>query len=125
MPGLYHWWADETAATDLSKGLDELIEPGMIYAGLAGATRWPSGKRSTNTSWSRLAGMHLGERHEFWTFRRSLGAIHARRVDASIVDEDALTEWMRPTSACSLLSEKTATLLDTSRRKSCVSSTRH
>jgi hypothetical protein len=37
-----------------------LIEAGLIYAGLAGATRWPSGKRSTNTLWSRLQGCTSG-----------------------------------------------------------------
>ena len=54
-------------------GSGHTVQPGMIYAGLAGATRWPSGKRSTNTLWSRIAGMHLGRRHEFSTFRRTLG----------------------------------------------------
>ena len=73
VPGLYSWWADQQAATDLSSGLGHKIQPGMIYAGLAGATRWPSGKPSSNTLWSRIAGMHLGKRHESSTFRRTLG----------------------------------------------------
>jgi hypothetical protein len=64
---------DLAGAGDLSAGLGLPLEPGLIYAGLAGATRWPSGRRSTNTLWSRVAGMHLGGRHEFCTFRRSLG----------------------------------------------------
>lgn len=95
VPGLYSWWADKQAAADLSAGLGHTVEPGMIYAGLAGATRWPSGKRSTNTLWSRIAGMHLGKRHEFSTFRRTLGAIHAHRTGSTAVDELALTQWMR------------------------------
>ena len=94
VPGLYSWWADEEAAADLSAGLGHTVEPGMIYAGLAGATRWPSGKRSTNTLWSRIVGMHFGKRHEFSTFRRTLGAVQAHRQNSATVDEPALTDWM-------------------------------
>lgn len=95
VPGLYSWWADEQAAADLSEGVGHTVEPGMIYAGLAGATRWPSGKRSTNTLWARIAGMHLGKRHEFSTFRRTLGAIQAQRAGSTTVDEESLTQWMK------------------------------
>jgi len=94
VPGLYSWWADEQAASDLTDGLGHTVAPGMVYAGLAGATRWPSGKRSTNTLWSRIAGMHLGKRHEFSTFRRTLGAVQAQRTMTTTVDEQALTDWM-------------------------------
>jgi hypothetical protein len=66
----------------------------LIYAGLAGATRWPSGKRSTNTLWSRIAGMHLGGNHEFSTFRRTLGSILAHASGDATIDEAALTAWM-------------------------------
>ena len=59
-PGLYSWWVDEAGARDLSAGLGMQIAPGLIYAGLAGATRWPSDRRSTNTLWARIIGMHLG-----------------------------------------------------------------
>jgi len=52
-PGLYSWWVDQTGAKDLTRGLGLPVECGLIYAGLAGATRWPSGKRSNNTLWSR------------------------------------------------------------------------
>ncbi|QJY50705.1 hypothetical protein HOP40_17800 [Pseudonocardia broussonetiae] len=93
-PGLYSWWVDATGAADLSAGLGLTVRPGLIYAGLAGATRWPSGKRSTNTLWSRIAGMHLGGRHEFSTFRRTLGSVLASAHGAVTIDEEALTRWM-------------------------------
>ncbi|WKW98892.1 MULTISPECIES: DUF6884 domain-containing protein [Rhodococcus] len=93
-PGLYSWWVDAAGAADLTAGLGVPVSPGLIYAGLAGATRWPSGKRSTNTLWSRIAGMHLGGRHEFSTFRRTLGAVLAHADGSAHIDEDALTAWM-------------------------------
>jgi hypothetical protein len=93
-PGLYSWWVDQSGADDLSNGLGLAFEPGLVYAGLAGATRWPSGKRSNNTLWSRITTMHLGGNHEFSTFRRTLGAIVANASGATRIDEDALTRWM-------------------------------
>jgi len=39
---------DASGAVDLSRGLGSPIQPGLIYAGLAGATRWPwTGIRTT------------------------------------------------------------------------------
>lgn len=93
-PGLYSWWVDAEGAEDLSRGLALEVEPGLIYAGLAGATRWPSGMRSNNTLWLRVMTMHLGGNHEFSTFRRSLGAIVAHSNGVTQIDEDGLTRWM-------------------------------
>lgn len=94
-PGLYSWWVDEAGAATLSEGLGFPVGPGLIYAGLAGATRWPSGKRSKNSLWLRIATMHLAGRHEFSTFRRTLGAILAGVSGSTEVNEQELSEWMR------------------------------
>jgi hypothetical protein len=94
-PGLYSWWVDEQGAKDLTRGLGLGVKPGLIYAGLAGATRWPSGQRSNNTLWLRIMTMHLGGNHEFSTFRRTLGAIVAQANGVTRIDEDGLTRWMR------------------------------
>ncbi|WP_344220483.1 DUF6884 domain-containing protein [Kribbella sancticallisti] len=94
LPGLYSWWVDVSGAELLSRGLELPVSEGLIYAGLAGATRWPSGQRSGNTLWARIVGMHLGGNHEFSTFRRSLGAIHASAIQSDHIDEAALTAWM-------------------------------
>jgi hypothetical protein len=94
VPGLYSWWIDETGAVELSSGLGFEISAGLIYVGLAGATHWPSGKRSSNTLWLRINNMHLGRNHEFSTFRRSIGAVLAYSQGMNFVDEEALTSWM-------------------------------
>jgi hypothetical protein len=54
VPGLYSWWADEGGAADLSRGLGLPVAAGLIYAGQAGATKWPSGTRSAGTLWDRI-----------------------------------------------------------------------
>jgi hypothetical protein len=92
--GLYGWSVDSTGAGDLSRGLGLPVTAGLIYAGLAGATRWPSGVASTNNLWARIATMHLGGNHEFSTFRRTLGAILAAGEGRDHIDEAHLTAWM-------------------------------
>ena len=94
VPGLYSWWVDAAGADDLTTGLGLRLNSGLIYAGLAGATRWPSGRPSSNTLWSRISGMHLGGRHEFSTFRRTLGSILAHVRGEPTIDEAGLTAWM-------------------------------
>lgn len=93
-PGLYSWWVDPAGAAALSAGLGHELHPGLIYAGLAGATHTRSGKTSRNTLWGRIHGMHLGGRHEFSTFRRSIGSILASALQSPEIDELALTSWM-------------------------------
>jgi len=94
-PGLYSWWVDESGAAPLSEGLGVSLGPGLIYGGLAGATRWPSGQRSRNTLWLRITTMHLAGNHEFSTFRRTIGAILAAAGGTNRINEQELTEWMR------------------------------
>jgi hypothetical protein len=93
-PGLYSWWVDDEGASDLTAGLGHAVAAGLIYAGLAGATGSRSGKKSKNTLWGRINSMHLGGRHEFSTFRLSLGSILAEARGEANIDEDALTAWM-------------------------------
>ena len=92
--GLYSWWVDANGASDLSTGLGLPLSAGLIYAGQAGATRTRSGRRSGNTLWGRITGMHLGGRYRFSTFRRSLGSVLAAAAGADEIDESALTLWM-------------------------------
>lgn len=93
-PGLYSWWVDADGAADLTAGLGHPVTPGLIYAGQAGATRSVSARRSSNSLWGRISGMHLGGRHEFSTFRRTLGAVLAAVDGDATIDEQKLTDWM-------------------------------
>ena len=93
-PGLYSWWVDHDGSRDLTAGLGQPVHPGLIYAGLAGATRPRSGPKSSNTLWGRIRGMHLGGRHDFSTFRLSLGSILASARTETEIDEERLTAWM-------------------------------
>ena len=94
-PGLYSWWVDADGADELARGLGHEVRPGLVYTGLAGATRSRSGRRSGNTLWGRITTMHLGGRHEFSTFRLSLGSALASAWSEKGIDEPHLTEWMR------------------------------
>lgn len=92
-PGMYSWWVDVAGAEDLSRGLGHPVEPGLIYAGLAGATR-NGGSKSSNTLWGRIATMHLGKKRQFSTLRRSLGGILAAAHGQPTIDEVELSTWM-------------------------------
>ena len=96
-PGLYSWWVDSAGAEQLSAGLGHTIEPGLIYAGLAGADRTVSGRPSSNTLWLRLATMHLGARRNLSTFRKTIGSILTESWEADSFDEAAVTGWMKTT----------------------------
>ena len=93
-PGLYSWWVDDEGAADLSRGLGEPVQVGLIYAGQAGARRWPSGQRSVSTLWARISGMHLAGAAEFSTFRRSLAAILRPVIGRAGENDARLSDWM-------------------------------
>lgn len=93
-PGLYSWWVDADGAQHLSQGLALPISAGLIYAGQAGATRYPSGNRSRNTLWSRLTGMHLGGNTNFSTFRLSLAAVLHQPLGLTNDNDPRLSTWM-------------------------------
>ncbi len=93
-PGLYAWWVDEAGARDLSIGLGLAVPAGIAYAGQAGATRRPSGRRSTNTLWGRLAKMHARGRADFSTFRRTLAAVLREPLGLADEDDPRLDDWI-------------------------------
>ncbi len=92
-PGLYTWWTDDAGAVELSRGVGHVVEPGLIYLGQAGATRWPSGQRSDNTLWKRISGMHLGKNSNLSTLRRTVAELLAV-ARGERLSEAELTSWM-------------------------------
>jgi hypothetical protein len=101
--GLYSWWVDAAGAQELSAGLAYPIAEGRIYAGQAGATKWPSGKRGTRTLAGRIGANHLNGRIRGSTFRLTLAAslleplslvqVTAKQIDGE--SEQRLSDWMR------------------------------
>lgn len=73
-PGLYSWWADDAARSTIAAQLG-LAVPSLIYAGQAGATRWPSGTKSSATLKSRIRGNHIRGNASSSTFRLTLSAL--------------------------------------------------
>jgi len=73
-PGLYAWWADDSARRLLGGAL-EVELPALIYAGQAGATRWPSGASSRATLASRIGAQHIRGNARSSTFRLTVSAL--------------------------------------------------
>ena len=73
-PGMYAWWADDEARLVLGAPLDVQLGP-LLYVGQAGATKWPSGKRSSATLASRIGRQHIRGNARSSTFRRTVSAL--------------------------------------------------
>ena len=79
------------------------LEPGRIYAGLTGATKWPSGKVGKMTLGDRIGRNHLRGTIRGSTFRRTLAALLRRRLGLGLglagrltaESEGRLSLWMR------------------------------
>ena len=73
-PGLYSWWAD-TEAQNLFRQVVETPIGKFLYVGQAGATRWPSGRKSTATLKSRIRSNHMRGNLSSSTFRLTISAL--------------------------------------------------
>jgi hypothetical protein len=100
-PGLYSWWIDDAGAAAMTRGLGQSVAPGLVYAGLAGATS--AGRSSvSSTLRSRIAGNHLRGGIHGSTWRKSLTAMLLDQLDLDVSSGDLapssqaeLTDWMR------------------------------
>jgi hypothetical protein len=101
--GLYSWWVDIEGAAEIGEGLQVPVGVGRIYAGQAGATKWPSGTPSTATLDSRIRSQHLGGNIYGSTFRltlasclaSTLGLRSAGRKRLASGGEERLSAWIR------------------------------
>ena len=89
-PGLYSWWGDETARALIADQIG-ISAPPLIYAGQAGATRWPSGRRSTATLASRIRGNHINGNASSSTFRLTVSALLLRPIGLEVASPGRLT----------------------------------
>jgi GIY-YIG catalytic domain len=102
-PGLFAFWVDMAGAADLSRGLDLPFAAGRVYAGQAGATKWPSGRASDDTLGSRISRMHLAGKVRGSVIRLTLASILLDQLDLTVQaamllqasSEQTLSEWMR------------------------------
>jgi hypothetical protein len=62
------------------------VRPGRIYAGQAGATKWPSGKVGKATLGSRIGGNHLRGSISASTFRSTLASALADPLKLVAID---------------------------------------
>lgn len=96
-PGLYAWFVDDAGTEGLSRGLRIRLQPGLVYAGQAGAGT------STATLRTRISGNHRSGTIRGSTFRRTLAALLAgdlglRRDGPDRLADDGevrLSAWMR------------------------------
>jgi hypothetical protein len=79
-PGLYAWWGDAHATDVLGEEIGTSLPP-LLYAGQAGATSWPSGRRSSAILASRIKQQHLRGNARSSTFRLTLSALLLNRLD--------------------------------------------
>jgi hypothetical protein len=100
--GLYSWWVDAEGAAELSEGLELPLAAARIYAGQAGATKWPSGTPSSATLESRIRSQHLGGNIYGSTSRLTLASclvaplglrsVGRKRLESG--GEERLTAWI-------------------------------
>lgn len=83
-PGMYSWWVDPAGALALSEGLEHRIDPGRIYAGQTGATKWPSGQAPKTTLAARIGSNHLRGTIYGSTFRLTLASVLRDPLDLVI-----------------------------------------
>lgn len=101
--GLYSWWISEQGAHDLEAGLGMAFLSDRIYAGLTGATKWPSGRVGRMTLRQRIGRSHLAGTIYGSTFRRTLAAILREPMQLRLEapgrlargSERELSAWMR------------------------------
>ena len=87
-PGLYAWYVDVEGSHDLTSGLGHRIQPGLVYAGQAGAQQPGAQKENAATLRSRIGSQHLNGGIDSSTWRKALSAVLG-------LSQPDLSAWMR------------------------------
>ncbi|OBK19340.1 helix-turn-helix domain-containing protein [Mycobacterium asiaticum] len=78
-PGMYSWWGDDEARAVLGEEVGMEL-PRLLYAGQAGATKWPSGTKSAATLGSRIGTQHIKGNARSSTFRLTISSLLSTRL---------------------------------------------
>ena len=100
--GLYSWWADAEARELFLRASGYPVGK-LIYVGQAGATKWPSGRKSSATLKSRIRGNHLRGNLSSSTFRLTISALLHEALNLRLAepgklmleDNRRVSEWIR------------------------------
>lgn len=76
---MYAWWGDAEACAVLGEEIGASLS-GLLYAGQAGATRMPSGRRSSATLLSRVGRQHIRGNARSSTFRLTISSLLLDRL---------------------------------------------
>ncbi len=114
-PGIYAWFVDVEGAGQLADGVGLPVDPGLIYAGQAGAGQ------SHATLGSRIRDNHLGRDIYGSTFRLTLASALRTRLALEPIGgshmsrdgEGRLTDWMREHLMVSVIAYPDRAGLDT------------
>ncbi len=87
--GLYSWWADDDARKIIGSVLG-CEAPALVYVGQAGATKMPSGTRSSATLASRIAEQHAKGAIGASTFRKTIASIVIDELALEVENENRL-----------------------------------
>lgn len=89
-PGLYSWWADAEARELFLHATGGIPVGRLLYVGQAGATHWPSGRRTTATLKSRIRGNHIRGNLSSSTFRHTISALLRGPLDLRLAEPGRL-----------------------------------
>jgi hypothetical protein len=78
-PGMYAWWGDDEARVVLGEEIGTPLSS-LLYAGQTGATKRPSGVRSSATLASRIGRQHIRGNARSSTFRLTISTLLLERL---------------------------------------------
>ena len=88
--GLYSWWADAEARELFLRAAGGISVGRFLYVGQAGATHWPSGRKSSATLKTRIRSNHIRGNLSSSTFRRTISALLREPLDLRLAEPGKL-----------------------------------
>ena len=89
-PGLYSWWADAEARELFLHATGGISVGRLLYVGQAGATHWPSGRKSNATLKSRIRTNHIRGNLSSSTFRHTISSLLRKPLNLRLAEPGKL-----------------------------------